>query len=118
MLQIQNITDAPLQTQTLILPNGNSFSITMYYVPLQYGWFFTNITYQSFVLNTLRITNNGNMLYQWQEILPFGIACFSMSNREPTQQQDFLSGASSLYILTQAECQQYAAYIQNGVLPP
>lgn len=117
MNKIVNITDDPLQTQTIILPNGNVFTYAMYYIPNQYGWFFNNITYGSFVLNSLRITNNANMLYQWQNLLPFGIACFSVSKREPTQQQDFLSGASSLYVLTQAECQAYAAYIRGGALP-
>ena len=57
------------------------------------------------------------MLYQFQNQIPFGLACFSKANREPQLQQDFVSGASSLYILTQAECQEYATYIQGGLLP-
>lgn len=117
MLQIQKITDDPLQTQTIVLPAGDSFTFTMYYVPLQYGWFITNFVYGSFVLNGLRICNNPNMLYQWQNLLPFGLACFTASNREPTQQEDFVSGASNLYILTQAEVLAYTAYINGGSLP-
>lgn len=117
MLQIQRITNDPLQTQTIVLPDGTSFAMTMYFVPMQYGWFFTNITYGSFILNGLRISNNPNMLYQFQNQIPFGLACFSQANREPMLQDDFISGASNLYILTQAECQAYAAYIQGGSLP-
>lgn len=117
MLQIQNITSDPLQTQTVVLPNGNAFTIAMYYIPLQYGWFFTNITYQTFTITGLRISNNPNMLYQYQQAVPFGLACFSASGREPTQQLDFVSGASSLYILTQQEVAEYTAYIQGGPRP-
>lgn len=84
---------------------------------MQYGWFITNLTYQDFVLNGLRITNNPNMLYPWINQIPFGIGCFSSSQREPTQQQDFLSGASSLYLLTQDECEAYASYLAGGELP-
>jgi hypothetical protein len=117
MLQIQRITNNALQQQTLVLPNGKSFSMTMYFVPMQYGWFLTNITYGTFILNGLRITNNPNMLYQWQNKIPFGLGCFSTANREPSQQDDFSSGASKLYILTQAECVEYATYISGGALP-
>lgn len=117
MLLIPNITAAPLQTGTFVLGDGTTFTYSLYYVPMQYGWFFTNITYQSFVLNSLRVTNNANMLYQWQNLIPFGIACFSPAQREPSQQQDFSSGASNLYVLNQAEVLAYAAYIRGGPLP-
>lgn len=117
MNQIQNITNNALQTQTFVLPNGNSFTFTLYYIDLQYGWFINNLTYGTFVLNSLRITNNPNLLYQWQNLIPFGIACFSTSSREPTQQEDFASGASNLYVLTQQECQEYAAYLNGGPIP-
>jgi hypothetical protein len=117
MFPINNITANALQTQTLVLPSGQSFSITMYYKPMQFGWFFTNITYKTFTLNSMRIVNNPNLLYQWQDLLPFGLCCFSPSQREPTQQQDFSSGASNLYILTAAEVAAYATYIQGGAFP-
>ena len=116
---ITNLNENPRQSQTLVLANGNTVAITMYFVPMQYGWFFTSISYpaNNFTLTGIRICNNPNLLYQWQNQIPFGIGCFSTSQREPTQQQDFFSGASSLYILSQTECQQYATYIQGGALP-
>lgn len=117
MLQIQRITNAALQQHTLVLPDGTSFSMTLYFIPMQYGWFITNLTYGTFVLTGMRISNSPNMLYQFQNILPFGLACFSVANREPSLQEDFMSGASKLYILTEAECEEYAAYIRGGDLP-
>lgn len=114
---INNITAYPNQQITFVLGDGTTFQLSLYYVPMQYGWFITNLTYGTFVLNNIRITNNANMLYQWQNLIPFGLACFSPSQREPSQLQDFSSGASNLYVLTKAECEAYAAYIRGGALP-
>lgn len=114
MFVVQQITSDPLQQQNLILPDGSQLSITIYFVPLQLGWFITNLTYGSFVLNGLRITNSPNMLNQFRNQIPFGLGCFSTQNREPTQQQDFSSGASTLFVLSQAECTQYAELLANG----
>lgn len=114
---ITNITSDPLQTQLVQLPDGSTFSFTMYYIPMQYGWFFTNITYNNFILNGVRIVNHPNLLYQYQNQIPFGISCFTLANREPTQQQDFSSGASKLFLLSQQDVQAYTAWINGGALP-
>lgn len=116
MFLVQTITADPYQTQTLVLPDGASVSITMYFVPMQYGWFLTNLTYGDFVLNGLRISNSPNMLNQFRNQIPFGLACYSTANREPSQQQDFSSGASKLYVLTQSECQEYADFLSAGTI--
>lgn len=113
MLQIQQITSAPLQQQALTLDDGTRVTIKLYFRPMQYGWFLEELTYGSFVLRGLRISNSPNMLYQWRNLLPFGIACFSSGNREPMLQQDFSSGASKLYLLTKAEVDRYTEILQE-----
>lgn len=112
MKLIQQITDNPLQKQRFTLENGTSFTMTIYFVPLQQGWFITNLTYQTFVLNGLRITNSVNMLNQFINLIPFGIACVSVANREPSLQEDFSSTNSKLYVLNHAECVEYAEYLK------
>jgi hypothetical protein len=114
MYLINGITDYPLQSQNLTLPDSSIVNLQIYFVPMQYGWFITNLTYGSFILNGFRITNSPNMLLQYQNQIPFGLACYSTANREPTQQEDFASGASQLYILDQTECQEYSAFLQTG----
>ena len=114
MLLISQVTNDPLQQQTLILPDGSSIFLQLYFRPLQYGWFINTLTYKTFTINGLRITNSPNMLYQFRNKLPFGLACFSSGNREPSQQNDFSSGASQLYILTAAELVTLAGYINGG----
>lgn len=116
---IQGITSDPLQTMNIVLQdpglpsNGTTVQMTVYFIPMQYGWFITSLTYQGFVLNGLRITNNLNMLRQWKDVIPFGLACASTQDREPSQQQDFSSGASNLYILSQSDVEAYEESLGN-----
>lgn len=114
MLLIQQITNDPLQQQTLVLADGTQLLIQLYFRPMQYGWFFNQITYGAFQLQGLRITNNPNMLLQWRNLIPFGLACYSTAMREPSQQDDFASGASKLYLLSAAEVVQYTEFLQHG----
>lgn len=119
MYQVAQITDDASQSQSLALPDGSLINISMYYRPMQYGWFITTLSYNGFVLNGLRITHSPNMLNQWINILPFGLACTSLTaDREPTQQQDFASGTFQIYVLTHDECVQYQTFLSSGVTIP
>jgi hypothetical protein len=111
MYQIQTITADPLQYLNLILLDGSALALTIYFIPMQYGWFITSLNYGSFTLQGMRISNNPNLLRQFKNQLPFGLGCFSQNNREPSQANDFVSGASSLFVLTAAEVIQYEAYL-------
>jgi hypothetical protein len=120
MYQIQNITNDANQTQTLTLYDGSILSMTMYFIPLQYGWFITSMTWGTFVLNGLRITVGPNILRQWQNQLTFGLGCACNTNpfREPTQQQDFSSNNFYLYILSSTEVQQYEQILMGSTIVP
>lgn len=113
MYQIQNITTDPLQQQTVILPDGTQMVITLNFVPMQQGWFITLLTYGSFIIQGVRVVNSPNMLYQYRNVIPFGLACFSTDEREPSLQEDFSSQASILYILTAAEVQVYTEFLSG-----
>lgn len=118
MYLIQQITADPTQTQTLILPTGGQIALTISFYPQQYAWYVVLLAYQNFVVQGLQITANPNLLQQWRNSIPFGLGCFVTGNREPTQQQDFQSGAAQLYILSAAEVVQYTAFLQAGVTAP
>lgn len=113
MYPIQNLTDDTLQSQNLVLPDGSIITFQMYFIPQQTGWFITNIAYKNFQTQGLRICNSPNMLYQFRNVIPFGLACASTQDREPTQQGDFLSGASLLYVLTEDEVNQYVTFLET-----
>lgn len=118
MYKIQKITANALQEQTLVLPNGTAFTIVMEFKPMQLGWFFQRITYGDWTLSGMRICVSPNMLYQFKNRLPFGLACFSnVGPREPSLQQDFSSGSFSMYILDETQVDELASYIRGGALP-
>lgn len=113
-MQIINISSDASQQQNVVLPDGTSVLIRVQYMPQQLGWFFLQIKWGTFNLYGMRITNNPNMLRQWKNILPFGFACQTDGKREPTQQQDFSSGASVLYLLSASEVEAYETFLQEN----
>lgn len=116
MFLVGQITADPLQQQQLVLADGSTLTLQIYFRSMQFGWFINQLTYGTFQINGLRITNSPNMLNQFRNQIPFGLACISMSEREPSQLQDFSSGASKLYILSAAEVAQYATFLTTGSL--
>lgn len=113
MNKVEQVTDSNYQQQEILLEDGTSFNITMYYVSLQQGWFIEKLSYGDFVLQGLRITNSPNMLQQFRNKIPFGLACFSKDDREPSLQTDFSSGASQLYVLTAADVRLYTEVLSG-----
>ncbi len=106
MYQVSVTSDA-VQDQNLVLADGSQISIEIRFVPMQFGWFFNYLNYGAFSLNGFRIVNSPNMLQQYRNLIPFGLACFSLSQREPSQQTDFSSGNSNLYILSSDDVVYY-----------
>lgn len=117
MFQVEQITDNTLQQQNLVLPDGSVISLTLVYLPQQYGWFIQSLSYGSFLLQGTRITVSPDILYQFRNQLPFGLSCQPAVDisREPTQQQDFSSGAFSLFVLTAEEVQQYRDFLNGEI---
>lgn len=119
MYLIQGISAYSYQTQRLILPNGDPIILTVSFLPQQYGWFITELTYaqRNFTLQGTRIVVSPNILYQWKNQLGFGLACFTATNQEPTNQQDFSSGFAQLYLLSAAEVVQLTGFISGQARP-
>lgn len=110
---IQRISSLPNQAHTLVLGDGSYAQLNLYYRPQQAGWFIEELAYGDFLLRGLRVVNSPNMLHQFRNRIPFGLACFSDANREPYLQQDFLSGASRLYLLSSEEVESFTEYLAD-----
>lgn len=115
MFQIQNVTSDAKQRQTLVLPDGGLIFISISFVEMQLGWFIRELSYENFIVNGVRIVNSPNILHQFRNQIPFGLACFSADNREPQFQDDFSSGASKLYVLSAEEVEQYTEHLSGQV---
>ncbi len=113
MFKVNQITQDPLQSQSVILPDGTTIEMNLYFIQQQQGWFFNSLSYGDFLINGMRICNSPNMMQQYRNLIPFGIACYSTNDREPSLIGDFSSGSSVLYILTATEVASYTAFL-NG----
>lgn len=106
MQLIGGISSDANQKQKVTLPSGKTFSMTLVFRPMQLGWFI-DISYESFTLNGLRVCTSPNMLRQYKNLIPFGMACFVDDNLEPMLQQDFSSDRAKLYLLSLSEVQDF-----------
>lgn len=114
MFRVQQITTDALQQQTLVLPDGTQMVLTLQYITSQLGWFIQSLVYQDFTLRNVRITTSPNMLRQFKNKLPFGLACYVTGNREPLLQADFSSGNANLFVLTRAEVLEWERFLAGG----
>lgn len=113
-MYIIDVSNDAYQTQTLVLDDGTEVELALYFIPLQRMWVFESITHEDTVINSTTISNNLNILHQYKNQIPFGIACKSDDDREPMFIDDFQEGKSRLYLLTSEEVQQYAEILENG----
>lgn len=114
MLQILGLTEAPLQKTAQVLPDGTIATFTLYFMPMQQSWFLRELSYEGFLLHNIRITTYPNILHQWRNILPFGLACTTAENRNPAFAEDFATGTSKLYILTAEDVAAYVGILNLG----
>ena len=115
MKLIDQVGSEPRQKHSVIIDDGTRFSFELYFVPMQLGWFFTYVEYGDFLVESVRVCNSPNLLHQFRNKIPFGIACLSTAQREPSLQQDFTSGDSALYVLTSEEVDFYERYLRGQV---
>lgn len=102
MQTITNITSDYKQKLLITIYNQEQLTIKLEYSISNYQWIMS-LEYLDKSINGIRVCLNSNLLYQWKNILPFGIACLSFNNAEPYLVEDFLSGNVVLYILDNTE---------------
>ncbi len=114
MRKIQGISLDPKQQFEILLDNGRTFTLSLEYKPLQLGWF-CGVSYGSFQVQAVRVVYGYNSLAQFSNLIPFGLACFTQSGREPFFLEDFQSGNAALCVLDLAELADLEAYLGSKV---
>lgn len=99
---ITNLTNFADQLTTLQLPDGSNATVEVIYNGATERWTM-NVTYGTFAVNGINMCCYPNLLRQWQNVLPFGIACVTADQTDPVDINDFYTGRVSLYLLTQAD---------------
>ena len=97
---ITGLTDDAAQQNVITLQDGSTAVLTLNYSGQQSGWFF-GVQYPTngFVLSGQRLCTFPNVLVQFSTQIPFGMACVTLDNVEPTGRETFVDGTTSLYLL-------------------
>ena len=111
---ISNISNSEIQKSTIVLQDGREFNITLEFKKNQIGWFLS-LEYGSFKIDNVRLVTSRNMLYQWRNVLNFGLAVVTDRNQEPMFVDDLTSGRCRLYALSRQETVDYARYISGQI---
>lgn len=109
---ISGLTDDPAQNVTITLPDGSTAILSLDYSPQQAGWFF-GVQYPTngFNVTGQRLCTFPNVLQQFQNAIPFGMACSTSGDVEPTGQETFVDGTTDLYLLNSND----VAYVNDVV---
>ena len=118
MYAINQLTDAAFQTTVLQMPDGSTATLKLYYRASTPRFFFDFIHPAR---PTGAVLGNGlttypNLLRQWQNIVPFGLACVTLDGQDPVGSEDFVDGYATLYILDKTDVLAVEAQIFKNVL--
>lgn len=113
MRRIDNLTDNANQDLKIVLDDGTIINLAFRFYANQLGWFY-DVAYQGWSSNGRRLVMSPNMLRQFRDIIPFGLACTTIDGYEPFDVIDFRSGRVSLFVLNQEDVAFVEANICNA----
>lgn len=105
MVLIDNLSDAADQETGLQLSDGSVGSLELIYQPTTSRWIF-NFTHPAFeggALNGQMLCVHPNILRQFKNNIPFGLAVVSATGNDPVNVTDFADGSVKLYLLDAAD---------------
>lgn len=113
MLTLNGIRAVPSQKFNTTISQG-LISFQLYFRPTIKMWMI-DITFNGFIVNSIRVCNSPNLLGQFTNLLPFGLMTSVGENigYEPSLIDDFSSKRVTLNILDQSEISQIEEVYQE-----
>lgn len=102
MKEITGLTDNPKQSLFFVLENNTTFSLYLEFRANVNGWVYS-ITKDSFKLNNKRLVMSPNILFQFTNILNFGITVISNDGQDPNSVDDFITERVRLFVIENTE---------------
>ncbi len=100
--QIQSLTNFANQITQLQLLDGSIAVMELIYQGATERWVM-NVSYGDVVINGINLCCYPNVLRQWKETLPFGLACVTADQTDPVDINDFATGRAQIYLLDQTD---------------
>lgn len=104
MNQVTILSDDADQLAFFPLADGSLLQLEFVYRPGIQRWT-VNVTHPLLTLNGYVLCVSANILRQWRNLIPFGIAVTSSDGYDPVDINDLTNGRVSVFILTAAEVQ-------------
>lgn len=98
---LTGFSDSPNQSTVITLDDGSSATIVLYFRAQQKGWFY-DLIYGEFSLLGQRLVCGENIIRQFRDQVPFGLAVLSESRRDPSKITS-LSSRETVIILLNSE---------------
>lgn len=99
---ISNLTNFANQITLLQLEDGSAVTLELIYQGTTERWI-ANVSYGTRAFNGIGICCFPNIMRQWRNVIPFGIACTTADQTDPVSINDFLTGRASVYLLSAAD---------------
>lgn len=112
MKQIDKLTASSKQKFIIAAETGEDIEIYLQYNPSQESWNIS-LSYQDFVINGLQLVVGGNILRQYSNVIPFGLAVGSLDGLDPKYITDFVSGRVALILLNEFEIEAIEASLAS-----
>lgn len=112
MRQIQGLTNDGNQKFFAVIDGYDSALISLEFKPQQYGWFMA-LEWGSVAVKGIRVTTGFNILRQFKNKFPFGIAVSGIGSLDPYTIDDWTNGHNNFYILDSSEVEEVETLI-NG----
>lgn len=97
MKKISGLTNDPKQQLAIVVDGYDALTLTLEYKSQQYAWYMS-VVWGDFSIYGERVAVSYNLLRQFKDILPFGLAVSGIEAMDPLFKDSWLS-ANSLYLL-------------------
>lgn len=102
MTLIDNLTAFSDQVTNLLLTDGTVATVRFKFDGATERWRI-DVTHGTHVLNGIGLCCSPNILSQWRDVIPFGLACVTADQTDPFRSTDFAVGRVKMYLLDRAD---------------
>jgi len=100
--QLTTLTESSRQRYDVTTEDGVAFVLSLAYNPRTSAWV-CSFTYGSTIIDGITLVASPNLLRQWRNVIPFGLACVVNDNLDPLYINDFTTQRVILYVLSASE---------------
>jgi len=116
MRSVDNLTSNANQLINFVLDDNTTVVLNLIYFAATQRWM-VNVLRGTFVVNGISVCNYPNILREWRNLIPFGLACQTVDGGDPVNIDDFTNGRAVLYVLSAADVALFEQTVFGAGVP-